>query len=196
LVRLCDLTDAPLGVYECPVPEHRLLSADDTARLAATGRYYFYKETSLTVESCAVKIRAAEGTPLRVFPARLSTTPQLLALGAAGHCGVAANFAPELTAALCDPGRSDPEYRDRVFRALEEVYSVTTSHVYPISAKYVLHRRGLRITTACRSFKADLFGDADRRAIDAFIEHVRFDAPHPGRLAELGIQPGPSTWPD
>ena len=35
-----------LGIYEIPEPEHRLLSADEVGAAAASGRYYFMKETS------------------------------------------------------------------------------------------------------------------------------------------------------
>jgi 4-hydroxy-tetrahydrodipicolinate synthase len=41
---LLDLTPGiPLGLYECPVPYHRLLSADTLAWCASTKRFRFHK---------------------------------------------------------------------------------------------------------------------------------------------------------
>ena len=195
LLRLCDLTRVPLGLYECPVPSHRLMTVDDIARVAPTGRFVFMKETSPSADIVVEKTRKTVGSALRMFPARLKSTPEALAAGAVGHCGTIANVAPELCAQMCDPALP-VEARTRAYDALVELHDVMAAHHYPISGKYILQRRGLRLTLKCRSTSAESFTREDREQIDRFLEGFRFDVAEPGRLDQLGMTPGASTWRD
>jgi len=195
LLRLADLTTAPLGLYECPVPEHRLMTVDDIARVAPTGRFVFMKETSPSADIVVEKTCKTVGTPLGMFPARLRSTPEALAVGAVGHCGTIANVAPELCARMCDPELPQEE-RTRAYDALVELHDVMAAHNYPISGKYILQRRGLRLTLKCRATAAERFTQEDRDALDAFLDGFRFDVAEPGRLEQLGMTPGASTWRD
>lgn len=53
---LLDLTgDIPLGLYECPVPYHRLLDAETLQWCAETGRFLFHKDTCCNTD---VSLRA------------------------------------------------------------------------------------------------------------------------------------------
>ena len=63
---------ARLGIYEIPEPEHRRLSAREVGRAAATGRYYFMKETSRDPAVFGAKLKAAAGTNLKLFQAKLA----------------------------------------------------------------------------------------------------------------------------
>ncbi len=174
LLRLCGLTKAPLGLYECPAPEHRLMTPEEIARVASTGRFVFMKETSPTPEPTVEKTRKTVGTPLGMYPARLKSTPQALAAGAAGYCGVMANIAPELCMVMCDTNRTDEE-RKRAYDALVELHDVMEAHHYPISGKYILQRRGLHLTLKCRGAAAKIFTASDREALDRFLEGFCFD---------------------
>lgn len=195
LLGLCDLTPVPLGLYECPVPEHRILSPEEVARVAASNRFVFMKETSRDAELAAAKAEAAAGTALRVFPAHLRATPEALRRGAAGHCGVIANVCPELTARMCD-AEEEPETRDRAYRALQALHDLMVAHAYPISGKYILQQRGLNLTTLCRTLPADRFTDADRQALDAFLEVFDFQEPRPEILPEVPRAVGDPTRSD
>ena len=54
--RLLDATgDIPLGLYECPQPYHRLVSADLVAWAAGTGRFCLLKETSRSLSQVRAK---------------------------------------------------------------------------------------------------------------------------------------------
>ena len=54
--KLLDLTGSVrLGLYECPKPYHRLLSAEALAWAASTGRFYFHKDTC-----CKLEVRGFE----------------------------------------------------------------------------------------------------------------------------------------
>lgn len=185
LLELCDMTSAPLGLYECPVPEHRLLSPEEIGRIAPCGRFYFMKETSRSAAVCGEKVRAARDTSLKIYQASFKETPESLVLGAAGHCGVIANICPELTAALCGPARTDPRLREDVFRSLLAAHGAMTKRGYPASGKYILGKRGLSLSDFTRTLPPDAFTDDDRRALDAFFDGFDFLRPTPDRFAEL-----------
>jgi len=146
---LDDCGDIPLGLYECPQPYHRVLSAETLRWAAATGRFLFLKETSGRIRLLEDKIAAVRSTPLRVFNADAASLLQSLRLGAAGFCGVSANFVPELWVWLCRHCQDDPAAAEQLQSFLEEAESLLTRH-YPASAKYFVRQRGIPIQPVCR----------------------------------------------
>ncbi|HBA47380.1 MAG TPA: hypothetical protein DCZ91_06200, partial [Lachnospiraceae bacterium] len=86
--------DVRFGLYECPKPYKRLFSPDLVAWCAKTGRFVFYKETSLSLEILKGKLEAVKGTPLKIFNADSSLMYEFLKMGGHGHCGVMLNFHP------------------------------------------------------------------------------------------------------
>jgi len=177
LMRLAELGSVPMGVYECPVPDHRLLIADEVGMIARSGSFIFMKEASRNVEVCGTKIAAAEGTPLRVYQANFGCTPETLVLGAYGHSGYIANTCPELCQAYCDGSVVDPDRKRRIFASMHLVYDLMVKHFYPASGKYILQKRGLPITSVCRSVEPGVFNEEDRRVIDAFLPKFDFVEP-------------------
>ncbi|MFE5409557.1 dihydrodipicolinate synthase family protein [Microbacterium sp. NPDC056569] len=95
-----DLPDVALGIYECPIPYHRVLSEDVVAALARTERFVFFKETSHDVSRMATRVADAKGTPLRVFNAGIENYAESLQVGVAGLSGWVVNVAPDLVARL------------------------------------------------------------------------------------------------
>ena len=67
--KLMDMTgNLPLGLYETPIPEVRSLTPKMVSWIAETGRFNFFKDTSLSLSILFEKIQAAkavEGTPLK-----------------------------------------------------------------------------------------------------------------------------------
>lgn len=90
-----------LGLYECPRPYKRLISVDGVARLAASGRWRYFKETACDPLVSAAKARACQGTPLALFDACMAQVSSSLAAGAAGTSPILANLVPDLVAQLC-----------------------------------------------------------------------------------------------
>ena len=172
LLALGNMVSGPLGVYECPVPEHRLLSPPEVGRIAQTGRYVFMKETSRKVDVSGAKIRAAAGTPLQVFQANLKCTPDTMAAGARGYCGVIANVCPEMCRDYCNLYAVDREEATRLFESMLAIQDLMLGHGYPASGKYILSKRGLKITTVTRSLPAHSLPDADRRVIDKWLANL------------------------
>lgn len=172
ILRLAEKVEGPLGLYECPVPEHRLLTPDEVKILASSGRFVFMKETSRTVPTYTEKLHAAQGTPMQVFQANLRCAPGSLENGAPGLCGIFSNFCPEWTARLCELGGASSEEGAAVFRSLVAFHDVAIKNGYPSSGKYFLQKRGLPITTVSRSTHTHAFGEKDRSAIDRFLGQV------------------------
>ena len=136
------LPEIGLGVYECPYPYKRLLSPELMRKMAATGRYQFLKDTCCDIDMIRRKLRAVEGSPLKIFNANSATVLASLQAGCAGFSGVMANFHPELYADLCRCWRTDPERAEKL-QAFVGFASLAECQCYPVNAKYYLHLEGL-----------------------------------------------------
>ena len=170
LLRLAELTTAPLGIYECPVPEHRVLSPQQVRRLAVTGRFVFMKDTCRDMVPFAAKLAFAEGTALKIFQANLRILLPSLEAACHGFCGVVPIVAPELSQQVCDVDGFDADTRQRAYEKLMRMQDVLTAHRYPASAKYMLQRRGPHLTTRCRIVPPESFSQEDREALDRFLQ--------------------------
>ena len=170
LLRLAELTAARLGIYECPVPEHRVLSPQQVRRLAVTGRFVFMKDTCRDMVPFAAKLALAQGTALKIFQANLKILLPSLEAACHGFCGVVPIVAPELSQQVCDVSALDADTRQRAHEKLMRIQDVLTAHHYPASAKYILQRRGLHLTTRCRRVPPESLSQKDREAIDRFLK--------------------------
>ncbi len=159
----------PLGLYECPYPANRLLSAQTVKELAKDGRFIFYKETSCNLMQLTEKIQAADGSPLAIFNANSALYLPSLRQGAAGFCGVMGNMHPALYKCLDALHRaSSPDTADSL-QALSDFLAVTScieSRTYPVSAKYYLQLEGLPVGLHTRTRDQQSFGDAQRVEVE------------------------------
>lgn len=157
-----------LGLYECPLPHHRLLSLPTLARLAATGRFAFLKETSHDVSVMAERVRVGEPHGLRVFNAGIENYAESLRVGVAGLSGWIVAVAPdpverigELIAAGSDAAALDLQAR---LTDVEQSMGAT----YPSSAKAIVAARaGIALDTRSRwrpsGVDSDLVADLTAR---------------------------------
>lgn len=143
--------DILFGLYECPVPYKRLLSAGQLGRLARDcPRFRFLKDTCCDREQLRAKSAAVAGTELKIYNANLTTLADSLRDGCAGFSGIAANFFPDALAALMRVLETDPARADRmqiVFNTLER----NVEFHYPRGAKEYLKQQGLPLTDFCRT---------------------------------------------
>ncbi len=144
------IPEIALGVYECPFPYRRLLSPETLGALARGGRFTFLKDTCCDADVIRAKIKAVDGTPLKIFNANSASLLQTLRDGAAGFSGVMANFHPELYLWLCRNFDKNPEKAELVQDFLGFA-SLSERQIYPPNAKYYLSLEGLDITTVTRS---------------------------------------------
>jgi 4-hydroxy-tetrahydrodipicolinate synthase len=158
----------PLGIYELPEPEHRILTADDVRRVAQSERYVFMKDTCRQIELFTAKVQAAKGTPLKIFQANFQILLESLQAGCHGFCGHMAMIAPELIQQICDPTTA-PEFRLKCFYKLLEFQAVLRAHGFPASAKYILQRLGVKVEPLSRVEAEVNFTQQNRAALDAYF---------------------------
>lgn len=160
----------PLGLYECPVPYHRLLTPESMAWAAATNRFFFLKETSCRLDLITAKLEAVRGSAFCFYNANTFTLPASLRLGVDGFSGIAANFYPRLWVWLCDHFEDDAETAEALHRFLTMAEALV-SHKYPQSAKQFLAQAGLDLEPVCR--RCDYSFDAEeRRKLDVLREEA------------------------
>lgn len=167
IFQLLQLTgDVMLGLYECPVPYKRVISAKQLQQFVATGRMLYLKDTSLDIEQVRAKLSAVKEYPFGLYDAYAAHAVESLHAGSAGLSCIQGNFFPELIVWLCDNYADDAlkEQVNRVQQLLIDNMDVV-HHVYPIIAKYFLQKRGLGISTFTRRKVGD-FTSAVRQDID------------------------------
>ena len=148
--------DVALGIYECPLPHHRILSIEAVAHLAGTGRFAFFKETSHDVEVMRDRVRVGAPHGLHVLNAGIENYAESLAVGVSGLSGWIANVAPgevaRLTALALAGSAEAPALQEALVR-VEQVMGPT----YPASAKAIVNERsGAGFTLRSRWRPADV----------------------------------------
>jgi 4-hydroxy-tetrahydrodipicolinate synthase len=141
--------ETPLGLYECPMPYHRLLNPQLLVWLASTKRFFWLKETSEQLDLIEKKIAAVQDTCLRFYNANTVTLLSSLRLGGRGFSGIAANFCPDLFVWLCRHFEEHPQTAERLQRFLS-IAGALKGTKYPVSAKQFLALSGMDINTTCR----------------------------------------------
>ena len=186
---LAQTAEIRLGIYECPLPYHRLIPPQLLGRMAhlAGERLAFLKDTCCDPAAIAGKLRACAGTSLRLYNANLTTCLESLKLGAAGYSGTSANFYPGLLAELCRCFRDDPERA----RELQQFFNLVQRHVefkYPRSAKLFLRECGVPLSSFCRVACEELDWDqmVQLRTFHAGVQAFA-RSNHPQLLGETAI---------
>lgn len=177
-------TDCRLGVYECPVPAPRSLPPALTARLAQTGRFVCFKETSCHLPTLAAQCAAAAGTPMAVLQANAPYLLEARRLGCPGSMCIVADVVPELVRdvlALPDDLAAGPLRR---LCAVEAVRRVS----HPAAAKFLLAERGLPIRLTSRKPGATLSAEVRVMLREAW-RFLRDGVPEPGGDAAPALAP-------
>ena len=171
LLTLVGLTDksVPLGIYELPEPEHRLLSPEQVTRIAQTGRFYFMKDTCRQIEPFTAKVKAAQGTPLKLFQANLLVLPPSMEAGSHGFCGWMPIVAPELCAQVIDLAHTPAEIRQQAHEKLLDFQAKLIEHGFPASGKQVLTHRGVYIKPHSRVPAARNFSEHSPAALADYL---------------------------
>lgn len=123
-----------LGIYECPHPYKRLLSARVVSWCAENGRFNFIKDTCCRLETIKRRLQLVEGSPLHIANANTATLLDSLKAGAHGYSGVMANFHPELYVWLIENWQQEPQKAQIVSDYLTTA-SLIENVEYPICAK-------------------------------------------------------------
>lgn len=159
----------PLGVYECPKPYKRLLSEKMIKWCASTGRFYFLKDTCCDADVIAKRLEICRGSNLRIFNANAQTLLSTLRNGAAGYCGVMANFHPAIYSWLVKSDLASEE------ASLVQDYlglaATIEALTYPCCAKYYLDKyEGIHMEITARSNDCELLTSYQRGCVDQLAE--------------------------
>lgn len=146
------MTDMSFGIYECPYPYKRIVSPELLKWCADTGRFLFLKDTCCDSKMIEKKLKAVEGSALKIFNANSSTLLETLKMGASGFSGVMGNFHPDLYKWLCTNFAKELQKAGLVSDFLG-VASVIEARSYPTCAKYYLTLKNIFSSTASRVHK-------------------------------------------
>lgn len=172
LIRASEEIDFPLGLYECPSPEHRLLNPEGVRRLAETGRFLYFKETGSDVEAIAAKVAASLGTPMRVYPANLNAFLLPRMEGVGGFGGIQSNVLPDVMVAVDRMGENNRALCEAIHSKMLELEAGYLNEMYPASGKYLLQLRGLPIRTLSRMGKNPTLNPEQEARVEALIESM------------------------
>lgn len=165
LLTMAEQIQAPLGLYECPVPKPYHLGVDLITKLARTGRFVVFKETSCDLEKIVQILQAAAGTPLALLQANTPYLLDAVRAGCPGTMSIASIWLPDLVAGVISAasgGRPQAEQKHAQLCAMEMVQRV----VHPAGTKYLLAKRGLPVSVRSRAVSTPLPAEV-LRALDA-----------------------------
>lgn len=160
------------GLYECPVPYKRLITAENLGELAATGRVIYHKDTSLDLENVKAKIAATQGQVFGVYDAYMEHAVASLRAGSAGLSCIQGNFFPEMIVWLCN-NVNNPEAQAGV-QQIQDLLIQTMPvihYAYPTVAKYYLQKRGFPISLYTRR-KVEACTEEVKAEVDELFEMV------------------------
>lgn len=160
--------DIDFGIYECPMPWKRLVSVEFLKKVAPEGRMVFLKDTCCDYELIRERLKAVEGTPLKIFNANAQSWFDSYCHGSAGYNGVMANFHPELYKWVYDHKDSDPEKAQLVAHFLTTA-AMIEMRVYPVSAKYHHQLAGVPMSLVTRSNDVNKLDKNARGEVESLI---------------------------
>ena len=161
--------DLPLGLYECPAPFRRLMSDDELAFCAESGRFAILKDVSCDLETVKRRVALTRGTPLAIVNANAAIAYNAMKAGSRGFTGVFTNFHPDLYKWLMTEHASDPALADElsVYLALS---AMAEPMGYPKLAKLYHQRLG---TFSCTDSRAVTFDIHEKFwALEALIDKI------------------------
>ena len=185
--KMFDLTgNIPLGMYECPAPYKRIISADVFKQLLSFNRLVYHKDTSIEHSQVQAKLEVLKSignNNLEFYDAHSPNAMFSLQTGAKGMSSISGNFYPEILVWMCN-NATNPDKQEDVKWLQSEITRVDPliHQAYPMSAKYFLQKRGLPIRTISRTFALELTPDQKKTLDDIHTSFI-------GWCERLGIQP-------
>lgn len=176
--------DEQFGLYECPYPYKKVLSADLFAWCVETDRFVFLKDTSCDLGNIRSKINIAKNSKLRIFNANTATLLESLRLGVSGYSGVMNNFVPELYAYLIRNWSDERQIAEELQQTLTAA-SLIELRLYPMNAKYALSRRGVPMSRLSRSIDPESWNRLVEIETEAVCELLQITLHEIRRLTEV-----------
>ena len=158
---LAERVKAPLGLYECPVPRSYHLDLELVRKLAQTGRFVAYKETSCDLAKIRAILDVIAGTPLSLLQANTPYLLDALRAGAPGTMSIASIWLPDLVEAVIAKEKAHDPGVERLHAHLCGMEMVERA-VHPMGLKYLLGKRQVPVLPLTRAAHAPLSSEACR----------------------------------
>lgn len=162
-------TEMTLGLYECPAPYRRLLTDDEIAWCAQSGRFAFLKDVSCDLDHIRRRLALVANTPLAINNANAAIAWPFMKSGGHGFSGVMNNFHPDLYRWLYDHGTEHPELAEELDTFLV-LSAMSETLGYPKLAKHYHRRIGTFGQVHSRAVPHDI---TERHwAVETILDHV------------------------
>ncbi len=157
-----------LGLYECPVPYKRLITPKILEWCLSTGRFRFIKDTCCDEDEIERRLDILHGSNLLLFNANAETLYQSMLHGAAGFCGVMANFQPKIYSWLT---HNINDEKASLVGSFLSITAFTESLAYPVTAKYnFTTHEGIDMTLESRSCDKSRLNKYEKMCIDQLYQ--------------------------
>ena len=146
---LADAVSLPCGIYECPEPRIYHLGLKLIKKLAESGRFVAFKETSCDLQKILAIQKITRNTPFALLQANAPFLLEASRAGVPGSMNIASIWLTDIAATIIrlaqdqDPLASSLHQK---FCTLEMIQRCA----HPVSSKYLLAKRGLPIATYAR----------------------------------------------
>ena len=174
------------GIYECPLPYHRILSTEAVAWIAQTGRFTFFKETSHSVELMADRVAVSAGTPMKVYNAGIESLVESLAVGVSGLSGWVVNVYPEYVAWIVANATGADDAEALAVQAALDAVERGMGPTYPNSAKHLLAQRSALTFPAISRWRSLPINEAELDALTGGVAALELLTPLPGTAGIAG----------
>jgi 4-hydroxy-tetrahydrodipicolinate synthase len=165
---LRQLPQVVFGMYECPYPYLRLVSAEFLKDCAERGHMVFLKDVCGVRTILEERVKAVKGTKLALFNANTATLLDSFILGYKGYNGVMGNFHIDIYDWMFTHYKSDPELAREVSDFLT-LAAVLEARAYPVSAKYHCSLTGIPMGIHTRTRDKSILNENACREIESLI---------------------------
>ncbi|MBK7106901.1 MAG: dihydrodipicolinate synthase family protein [Ignavibacteriae bacterium] len=141
---IAEKTNIKLGIYECPVPRRYYLGIDLIKKIANTGRYFAYKETSCDLQKINSITEITNNTNFAHLQANVPYMLESVRNGTPGSMNIAANWLPDLVVEVYENGLAKNPKADVLNQVLCGMEMVQRS-VHPMGVKFLISKRGVPI---------------------------------------------------
>jgi len=159
-----ETVNSPFGIYEWPITGMKHLSVDLVSKLARTGRFLAYKETSCDIGKLEEMLRVTNSTPLALLQANIPFLLPFIKAGGRGTMSISSSFVPDLVDAVIKAAREEEPRAEILHQALC-VMDLVQRAVHPAGTKYLLQKRGVPMASRTRRIPHDLSAE-QRYALD------------------------------
>lgn len=155
-----------LGVYECPYPYKRPLTAPLLEAMKQDGRFLFVKDTCCRIGEIRNRLARLEGSGIGLYNANSATLLESVEAGCKGFSGVMLNLLPEFYDLLKKAYEVEDEPKIRLIGDFLSYASTIETQNYPANAKYLLMKKGIVASTLTRNGKPPL-SESQIKELDA-----------------------------